>query len=344
MKLFLERNRQMKKTDKIVILGITGYMGAWLAKDLTAAGYQNIYGSYTNSKKATVLKSTLPNLNLVDINVLTDTEKLNALMFNTKWIFNNTAAFTGQEKDTTDFIVTKTLMANNVMQAIKQAKTIEKIVHLSSVGTIGSGHLNPQVTEYDESDYSAIDPDNIWGVMKLAEERTITQWCQNLNINYVIVHPTNVIGPSFLPWNHDMIPAYLKDGGFLIDSQMDSVDVRDIANLELTLMNDTQVNNLRILGKGFSMMYSQLVNIVSEHLTDQQIQILFGNMTHIIDQKTALNILQNTKDSNFYKENINKINNTLNIHTKYPKAYKYQYTDAKETVVAALDKMLQDLN
>ncbi|MQS97514.1 NAD-dependent epimerase/dehydratase family protein [Companilactobacillus halodurans] len=333
----------MNKENKIVVLGITGYMGSWLAKDLSDAGYKNIFGSFTNSKKAAALKDVLPDLNLVDIDVLSDNDKLTEIMQDAKWVFNDTAAFTGKEKTTTDYIVTKTMMANNVMQTIKQAGTVEKIVHLGSVGAIGSGHMNPEITEYDESDYSAIDPDNIWGVMKLAEERTVTQWCENLGINYVIVHPTNVIGPSFLAWNHDMIPAYLKNGNPMIDSQMDSVDVRDIAKLELTLMGNPDINNIRILGKGFTMMLSQLVQIVKEHLDDQQIKALFGKMTPIIDAQTALDVLDNAKDSNYYKENVNKINNTLDMHTKYQDAYQYQYTDAKETVIAALDKMLNDL-
>jgi len=334
----------MNKTDKIVVLGATGYMGSWLVKDLTDAGFKNIYGSFGNQKKANALLKALPNLQLTQINVLTDTDKLNDIMQDAKWVFNDTAAFSGNEKTTTDYIVTKTIMANNVMLAIKNAGTVQKIVHLGSVGTIGAGHLDPTVTEYDETDYSALDPNNIWGVMKIAEEKVVTRWANELNLDYVIVHPTNVIGPSFLQWNHDMIPAYLKNGGTMIDSQMDSVDVRDIAQLEISMMTNSAAKNIRIMGKGFNMRFSELVKIVKEHLNTQQIQQLFGNMTEIIDTKTALAVLKNTPDSDYYKENINKVNNTFNLHTKYPDLYNYQYTDAKITVTNALDKMLKDLN
>jgi len=332
----------MDKTDKIVVLGATGYMGSWLVKNLTDARFENIYGSFGNSTKAKALQKALPNLKLKQINVLTDTNKLNDIMQDAKWVFNDTAAFSGDEKTTTDYIVTKTLMANNVMQAIKQAGTVQKIVHLGSVGTIGAGHYDPTITEYDESDYSAIDPNNIWGVMKVAEEKTVTRWCEQLTLDYVIIHPTNVIGPSFLDWNHDMIPAYLKNGGSMIDSQMDSVDVRDMAQLEISMMNNSAAKNIRIMGKGFPMRFSELVSIVKNHLTDQQIQQLFGQMTEIISAKMALEVLKNTPDSDYYKENINKINNTLNLHTKYPDLYHYQYTDAKTTVINALDKMLNN--
>lgn len=332
----------MQKEDKIVILGITGYMGAWLAKDLTDAGFQNIYGSFGNPQKAKALQKQLPSLHLIHVDVLSDTDQLTKLIQDAKWVFNNTAAFSGREKTTTDYIVTKTLMANNIMQAIKNAGTVQKIVHLGSAGTIGNGHLNPNVTDYDESDYSAIDPKNIWGVMKLAEEKTIARWSELLNIDYIIIHPTNVIGPSFLSWNHDMIVAYLKNGGSMIDSQMDSVDVRDIAQMEFSLMNNPEAKDIRILGKGFSMMYHDLVTIVKKYLSGTQIKTLFEKMTTIIDADVALDILDKTQDSDFYKENINKINNTFNLHTKYPNLYKYQYTDAETTVTAALDKMLKD--
>mgnify|MGYP003361728088 CR=1 FL=1 len=333
----------MNKTDKIVVLGATGYMGSWLVKDLTDAGFNNIYGSFGNPQKAKALNTALPELKLTQINVLTDTEKLTEIMNDAKWVFNDTAAFSGNEKTTTDYIVTKTIMANNVMQAIKQAGTIKKIVHLGSVGAIGAGHLDPTVTSYDEDDFSVLDPKNIWGVMKIAEEKTVTRWCKELGLDYVIVHPTNVIGPSFLKWNHDMIPAYLKNGGSLIDSQMDSVDVRDMAQLELSMMTNDNAKNIRIMGKGISMMFSDLVKIVKEHLNPEQIKQLFGQMTEIIPATTALKVLANTKDSDYYKENINKINNTFNLHTKYPDLYNYQYTDAKATVIAALDKMLLDI-
>jgi len=92
------------------------------------------------------------------------------------------------------------------------------------------------------------------------------------------------------------------------------------------------------------MRFSDLVTIVQEHLNAQQIQQLFGNMTEIIDTKTALAVLKNTPDSDYYKENINKVNNTFNLYTKYPDLYNYQYTDAKTTVTNALDKMLKDLD
>lgn len=332
----------MEKEDKIVVLGATGYMGSWLLKYLTDAGFKNIFGSYNNETKADSLQKALPEVNLEKIDVLTDTEKLNAIMTDAKWVFNDTAAFTGTEKTLDDYIVTKTIMANNVMQAIKQSGTVQKIVHLSSVGTIGAGHYDSSKTDYDEDDYSEVDATNIWGAMKVAEEKTVIRWSKTLGIDYVIVEPTNVIGPSFLNWNHDMIVAYLKNGGSLIDSQMDSVDVRDIALMEISVMNNDAAKNIRLLGKGFSLMYSDLVEIVHDHLDGEQINDLFGTMTHVIDQKTAWDVLKNTQDSKYYLENINKINNTLNIHTKYPDLYKYQYRDAKKTIVAALDKMLAD--
>ena len=332
----------MNKDDKVVVLGATGYMGSWLIQDLFDAGYTNVYGTFNNPEKAQALQSDFAKLHLVQIDVLNDNAKLIELMKDTRWLFNDTAAFSGQEKTTDDYILTKTIMVNNVMQAVKQAGTVRKIVHIGSVGTIGAGHYDPSVLEYDESDVSAMDPDNIWGIMKVAEEKTVTRWCKALDIDYVIVHPTNVIGPSKLAWNHDMIVAYLKNGQPLIDSQMDSIDVRDVAQMQLDLMNNDQAKNIRILGTGFTLMFSDLVDDVNEHLDQKQIETLFGQMSAVISQKDALAVLKNVPDSKYYQENINRINNTLNIHTKYPEMYKYQFTNAKETIFAALDKMLEN--
>lgn len=79
----------MKKEDKIAILGITGYMGAWVAKKLSDQGFTNIVGTYYNQEKMDDLQQRLPHIRGIRADILktSDQEKLNEFLADVKWIF-----------------------------------------------------------------------------------------------------------------------------------------------------------------------------------------------------------------------------------------------------------------
>lgn len=150
----------MEKDDKIVILGVTGYMGAWLAKTLIDQGYTNVLGTYRNHQKKDCLKKQLPSLIYVEADLLASPEKNVQVVAGSKWVFNDSAPFTGKEKTIDDFIHTKLAAVDHLFKAISVAGTVEKLVHIGSVAAVGFGNTDPEkriITEADWTDLEHLD-------------------------------------------------------------------------------------------------------------------------------------------------------------------------------------------
>lgn len=60
-----------------------------------------------------------------------------------------------------------------------------------------------------------------------------------------MIHPTHIMGPSFVIWHNDMIYAMLCDDRAMADSQLYGVDVRDVAAMNIALMKSTPANGKR---------------------------------------------------------------------------------------------------
>ncbi|WP_439425595.1 NAD-dependent epimerase/dehydratase family protein [Oenococcus alcoholitolerans] len=337
----------MNKTDRITILGITGYMGAWLAKDLSDQGFTNIVGTYLDQNKADFLKKELPSIEFIKGDLLSDLSAIKKAIAGSQWVFNDTAPFSGKEKTVADFVKTKEKAVDNLFRAIADAGTVKKLLQIGSAGAVGYGSTDPDkkiVTEDDWTDVEDMDyPYEPFAVMKTAEEKRIRYLADIIGLDFTVLHPTNVIGPSFTHWQHDMIYAYLFDGKYLVDGPMDSVDVRDLAKLEIALMENPAADSKRVLGLGFTTSFKELVEIVKDHLTEQQQVKLFKHLPQIVPADLALALWQPIDYTSFYKDQALRLVNKAPYQTKYPDFYDYQFTDAKKTIEAAVDKMLSDL-
>ncbi|WP_412990286.1 NAD-dependent epimerase/dehydratase family protein [Pediococcus siamensis] len=335
----------MNKKDKIVILGITGYMGSWLAASLTQLGFTNLTGTFHNSQKFASLTQKLPNVRGVRADMLTEPTKILQALQGAKWVFNDTAPFTGEERAITDFVTTKLKAVNNLFWAISQVKSVEKLVHIGSIGAIGYGNTDPHKTVFTEADWTDVThmdyPYDRFAVMKVKEEKRIWDLSHILGLKTTIIHPTNVIGPSFLEWNHDMINAYLKNRPYLVDGPMDSVDVRDIAGLQIDAMEKSQFDGKRVMGLGFTLNFSELLKIVRAHLTKTQIERLFISLPQLITVDEALFLWSSVSYTSFYKDQAPRLQKKAVYRTMYPGLYTYQYTDPQPTINRALDKMLE---
>lgn len=336
----------MEKNDQITILGITGYTGAWLAKTLTDRGYTNIVGTYRNPEKMTYLQQQLPNVTGFKADLLASPDKVKPAIAGSRWVFNNSAPFTGDEKTIADFVATKVTMVNNLFKAIIAAGTVEKLVHIGSAATIYMGIADTSKTVIDEDtwpDLTHMDRQyEPFITMKVREEQRVRELADLIDLDVTVLHPTNIVGPSFTPWQHDMIYAYLHGSQPLVEGPMDSVDVRDIAGIELALMTNPASNGKRVMGLGFTSTYQQLETLTQQHLTTEQVNTLFGDLPTIIPTQTALTLWQPLAYTSFVKDQSWRLDPKSVLKTKYPEFYTYKYTDAQITFTQALDKMVAD--
>lgn len=336
----------MNKQDQITILGITGYIGSWLAKTLTDQGYTNIVGTYRQQEKMAYLKKQLPNIKGLQADLLHADKSLYESIAGSKWVFNNTAPFTGKEKSIDDFIATKRLAVDNLFKAISAAGTVKKLVHIGSVGAVGYGMNDSNKEIINEDDWTDIEhmdyPYEKFAIMKVLEEKRVWELAGIINLKVTVLHPTNVIGPSYTKWQHDMIYAYLHGNTYLVDGPMESVDVRDLADFEASIMNDTRTDQKRIIGLGFTTTFKKLITITNSYLNETQAQQLFNGLPRLVPGDLALDLWRPMAYTSFYKDTAPKILHQRILQTKYPDLFQYQYTDAENSIQAALAKMLQD--
>ncbi|MGN1398247.1 MAG: NAD-dependent epimerase/dehydratase family protein [Streptococcus gallolyticus] len=338
----------MKKEDKIAILGITGYMGAWVAKKLSDQGFTNIVGTYYNQEKMDDLQQRLPHIRGIRADILKtgDQEKLNEFLADVKWIFNNTAPFTGKEKSLEDFATTKVLAINHLFKIVNHIQSVEKIVHLGSGGSVGFGIVDDAkliLTEDDWTDLNLSDyPYDKFMVAKVAEEKRILDLAEICNVPVSIVDPMNVVGPSFTPWQHDMVYANLANRATINDGKMDCVDVRDIADLEIALITNPASNGKRVLGLGYTLSFAELLKVTKQTLTDEEIKELFGGLPRLISLEDILASWQSFHQTSFYKDQVKRMTGERIYKTKYPEFYRYRYVTPEESIVAGLKKMSAD--
>lgn len=336
----------MKKTDKITIMGITGYTGAWLAKKLTDAGFTNIVGTYRNQAKMNSLKDQLPNITGIQADILENSEAVEQALVGSKWLFNNSAPFTGREKTIDDFVATKITAVNDLFKIIAKVGTIEKMVHLGSAAAIYMGIADPTKTIIDEDTWADLaQMDHHYEPfidMKVAEEKRIDDLAQIMGLDVTVLHPTNIVGPSFTDWQHDMIYAYMHGNGPIVDGPLDCIDVRDIAGIEIALMNNDEASGKRVLGLGFTSTYHELEKTIQNNFDNKAVQNLFGKLPELIAPDLALKLWQPISYTSFYKDQAWRFDPKHSLQTKYPDFYEYQYTDATDVFKQAVTKMISN--
>jgi len=339
----------MEQNDKIVIVGVTGYIGAWIAKQLTDMGYTQIVGTYRNEAKAQQLQSMLPNVNFYKA-TLGKTENWHEVLSEAKWIFNQGSASNPNDKTFKDRGRTKEKGIRKLLQFAVESGSVKKIVHTTAESTIAYGNEDPSKTTFTEDDWTNENREGLFDhnmVSKTMEEKAAWSFIQShentSNIIMTTIHPTHVIGPSFVPWHNDMIYAMLRGDRAMADSQLYGVDVRDAAALNIALMKSTTANGTRHFASAFKSTYSTLLDLIKEQFTDEQIKsVLGGGVARIIPGVDAADILGHCYSTSYYQDMVPRMLNRVVYKTNHPEVYAYKYTEPKTTVIEAMEKMLKD--
>ncbi|MFE4713947.1 MULTISPECIES: NAD-dependent epimerase/dehydratase family protein [unclassified Paenibacillus] len=340
----------MELNDKIVIIGVTGYIGAWVAKKLTDMGYNQIVGTYRNEAKAGQLQTLLPNVNFYKAN-LGETENWHEVLSGAKWIFNQGSASSPNDKTFKDRGRTKEKGIRMLLQMAVDTGTVKKIVHTTAESTIAYGNEDLSKTTFTEDDWTNEDREGLFDhnmVSKTMEEKAAWSFIRSqentTNIIMTTIHPTHVMGPSFVPWHNDMIYAMLRGDRAMADSQLYGVDVRDAAAMNIALMKSTEANGTRHFASAFKSTYSTLLSLIKEQFTDEQIKSVLGDVARIIPGEEAADILSHCHATSYYQDMVPRMLNRVVYKTNYPEAYAYEYTEPNTTVIQAMEKMLQDKN
>ncbi len=260
----------MNLNDKIVIIGVTGYIGAWIAKQLTDMGYTRITGTYRNEEKAQQLQTMLPHVNFCKAH-LGEKGNWQEVLSEAKWIFNQGSAFNPNDKTFKDKGRTKEQGIRMLLQLAVESGSVKKIVHTSAESTIAYANEDLSKMTFTEDDWTNENREGLFDlhmVSKTMEEKAAWSFIRSdentTNMSMTTIHPTHVVGPSFAPWHHDMIYAMLHGDRAMADAQLYGVDVRDAAAMNIALMKSAEADGKRHFASAFKTTYSAVLDFIKK--------------------------------------------------------------------------------
>lgn len=160
----------------------------------------------------------------------------------------------------------------NLLNSAVSAKSLKKIVNISSSMTYGDFKFTPAPEDHPQK------PKGLYGVTKLGAEHLTRVFAERNEFNYINIRPSAVYGPTdsnrrvvqlFIEAAMSGKPIILHDGG---NDKLDFTYVEDISEGIVLAVKNDKVNN-----ETFNMTYGQgrslksLANIVKKHFPEAKI-------------------------------------------------------------------------
>jgi len=248
-----------KKTKRVLITGITGFIAGHTAIAFLKAGYE-VRGTLRSMKKAEVTKATLASL--ADVSKLEFVEA--DLMSDDGWAtamkgIENVAHVAspfpmGEPKDENELIIPAVEGTLRVLKAADKVG-VKNFVQTSSVAAVAYGHGKSRTAPYTEADWTVLDGPGVGAYIKsktLAEKAARDYMkASGQKMHYASVNPGLVLGPLLdenFGTSVEIIQMFLS-GKYpgTPKIMMSVVDVRDVATLHLKAMETSEPTGGRYL-------------------------------------------------------------------------------------------------
>lgn len=327
----------MKKGDLVLVTGITGYMATWIAKDLLAQGYR-VRGTYRSESKLPFIKQLLPGIELAKADLNGDDGWKEAVK-DVKFLFH----VASPQAVATESHRTETAVKgiDNIFKFAMQSDTLQKIVLTSSEAAVAYGKQNKLV--YNEDDWTNSEAKGLADYMKskTLEERRAWKLINDDQFNprhvqMTAINPSFVLGPSLVPWARYSakqveqllkVPLSIPMVGY-------AVDVRDVAEMQIALMNNADANGTRNLALGMRMSMAEMKRIAVADFRDQGIK----SLQIPIPVRLLWPFRANTSVADFYPRLLGKVD----YRPLHPEFYTYKYTNLRQSVDDMMNQLLRD--
>lgn len=283
----------------ILVIGGTGFVGKNIF-DSNNYKYDLDINYYFLSSKS-LLPFDLPNLFLLNYNCF-DEENLNYIFmhytFDEVWHFLSSSV-PSTSHNLLEFSVQKDLLYLIKLLDLMKANKVNKIVYLSSGGTVYSGYSGENCQED-----LITTPTSPYGILKTTMEHFIKYYHQNFGLNYCILRVSNLFGPHHYNENNGIINIAIRkffkgdsvnifgDGSIA----KDYLFVSDFAKIYWDIIRNLKTNN-NVINVGSGYLYS-----VNELLI-----ILKRKLPHIV----VSYINSNKTDNNFHEFSLVKLKGML---------------------------------
>ncbi|MBI2036485.1 GDP-mannose 4,6-dehydratase [Candidatus Microgenomates bacterium] len=261
-------------TQKVLITGITGFAGSFLAEHLLGqSGQYKISGTYLTETSIANVAHIKKDLNLISLNLL-HKDKVSDLISKIKpdLIFHLAALSSPSDsfKSPAETITNNVVAQINLLEAVRaQNLTNSKILITSSADIYGI--VEEKNLPIDEE--TAFMPANPYAVSKITQDFLAWQYFISYKLNIIRVRPFNHIGPrqapGFVVSDFAKRIAYIEKGltepilrvGNLA-AKRDFTDVRDMTGAYMLALEKGKAGDVYNIGSGYAYSIEEILNIL----------------------------------------------------------------------------------
>ena len=238
---------------KVLLTGITGYIGQHCATELLNQGYE-VLGTFRSKSKADATKSAVAkvtsteNLSFVELDLMSDIGWSEAMKDCQFVIHMASPFFLKEPADENELLEPAVKGTLRVIEAAKKAG-IKRLVLTSSTFAIIAGK---ETGKYGPEDWSDTNADiGAYAKSKTLAERAAWVAIKDSEIELTVINPGAVFGPSLqaddgqnMKMMKDMIAGKVP---MYPDMAMGMIDVRDVAKLHVAALNVSDAAGKRFI-------------------------------------------------------------------------------------------------
>lgn len=259
-------------SNKILITGVSGFAGNYLAHELVKSEDNEIFGTYLSEKSKTSLsdisfKINLVNLDLMDFKSVTNIiEKIRPdQIYHLAALTSPTQSF----KEPSLVMVNNISSQLNLLEAVKNAQLKTRIMIVSSAEVYGK--VDPKDLPIDED--TPLKPANPYAVSKLTQDFMGLQYHIAYGLDILRVRPFNHIGSG--QTEHFATSAFAKKIAEIekginkpiltvgnLDAKRDFTNVKDMIRAYILLMKKGESGSVYNIGSGKSYKMSDILNML----------------------------------------------------------------------------------
>ncbi|MBI5045073.1 MAG: GDP-mannose 4,6-dehydratase [Candidatus Levybacteria bacterium] len=266
---------------KVLITGVTGFVGQYLSENLLSQKNLEIYGTYFSDEGLSRLENArLLHLKKVDLTVKKEVfDLLDAVKPDQIYHLAAQTSPSDSLKDPEKTLLTNTLSQLYLLESLRELGSKTRLLVTSSADVYGI--VEKEDLPVDEQ--TQFRPINPYAVSKITQDFLALQYFLSYNIDVVRVRPFNHVGPRQA--SKFVVPMFAKQIAEIeklgkepivkvgnLSAKKDFSDVRDIVRAYILLMEKGESGDVYNVGSGKSTQIQEILNILLS-LSEREIKI-----------------------------------------------------------------------
>lgn len=272
------------KTKKVLLTGVTGYLGSHTAIQLLENGYE-VVGTLRNASRINQIQKTIAkytsqidHLSFVVADLTDDISVWKSVMKGIDFVLHIASPIPRTlPKHPNDLIIPARTGILNILKAASQTG-VKRVIMTSSTGAIDHGVIKRKVfTEKDWSDETNIKDNTPYFRSKTIAEKAAWQFMQTdqSELEFTVINPGLILGP-ILEQDYGTSPELIKK---MLDGSMPAlpkmgfalVDVRSAAALHIRAMEHPQATGQRFIAANDFFWAKDIAKVLKDKYPDKKI-------------------------------------------------------------------------